>query len=98
MTIDDFKKFYWITAFQRRDMLIEELCLTGQATTDSIRETKNLGAEEHNRRKSLSLEFVECPYCKGYHNEFENTDKLCEKCEYTVHITHWDKEFLTNNK
>lgn len=30
---------------------------------------------------------------ESLHDGFENTDKLCEKCEWTVHILRWDIEY-----
>jgi len=92
LTATDFQRLYWFTPYQLRDMYIEEACLTGEATTKTLQEIKNLGAEEQARRKSLPTEFVECPYCKGYHKELNNNDNLCEKCEWTVHILRWDIE------
>jgi hypothetical protein len=92
-TADDMQRFYWYTPFQRRDQLLEQLCfseLKDKELNDAIRETANLGRAEQTRRKALPLEFVECPYCKGYHDQFSNDDKLCEKCEWTVHILRWD--------
>jgi hypothetical protein len=88
----DFQKYYWYTAYQLRDMLMEEFLLTRNTeddTTNTLRLIKNLAAEEQARRKSLPLEYVECPYCKCHHGEINNNDKLCEKCEWTVHILNW---------
>jgi len=90
LTATDYQKWYWLTPYQLRDMYIEEACLTGEVTTKLLQEIKNLGAAEQTRRKALPEEFAECPYCKGYHTGWDNNDKLCEKCEWTVHIMRWD--------
>lgn len=90
LTATDYQRLYWFTPYQLRDMYIDEWCVN--MITNTLREIKNLGADEQARRKSLPNEFVECPYCKGFHNQFNNNDKLCDKCEWTVHILRWDIE------
>ncbi len=129
----DFQRFFWLTPNQRRDMLIEEACVSKIDYTEnqvasfkkidedeSLSDTdkaskkqslawkiesdvmnerfnliKNLSHAEQARRKSLAStgEFVECKYCRGYHNEVNNNDQLCESCERTVHMHQWDKEY-----
>ena len=97
ITADDFQKYYWFTPAQRRNMLIEEACVCeGGLTTEIASHIKNLGQAEQARRKSLPEQFVECTYCKGYHDQVNNNDKLCEKCEYTVHFLRWDIEHRIN--
>jgi hypothetical protein len=91
-TSEDFKKYYHLTPMQLRDMYLEEACFSGNVTTDVLRDIKNLGAEEQARRKADGG-FVECPYCKGYHDRYENNDRLCDKCEWTVHILRWDAAY-----
>ena len=96
-TANDMQRFGWFTPYQRRDDLIELYCACSKSpiTTNIVSHIKKLGLEEQARRKILANstgEFVECPYCKGYHNQLENTDKLCESREWTVHILRWDIE------
>ena len=96
-TTEDMQKCYWLTPNQRRDDLIElyDHCSETPMTDDIVNHIKNLGLAEQARRKVLATsagEFVECPYCKGYHDQLKNIDKLCEKCELKVHISSWDIE------
>ena len=90
ITSNSYQKFYWMTPMQLRDMFLEEVCFSENTNISILQNIKNLAVEEQSRRKQLKLEFVECPYCKGFHNGFENIDALCEKCEWTVHILQWD--------
>lgn len=92
ITSEDFQKHYWMTSYQRRDDLIEFVYfINGGLTSEIVSQLRNLGVEEQARRKKLDTEFVECPFCKGYHNERSNTNKLCEKCELHLHIVEFDK-------
>ncbi len=92
MTTEEFQKYCWMTPYQRRDNLIEFIYFTkGELTTDIISTLRNLAMEEQIRRKKFNTEFVECPFCKGFHNELNNTDNLCEKCELHLHIVEFDK-------
>ena len=89
MTDVDFQRFYWLTPYQLRDILIE----FSDKTTESIDEIRKLCLVEQLRRKGLTSEFVECSRCRSYHTEFNNINKLCEKCEWVVHIIQWDKKY-----
>jgi hypothetical protein len=88
----DFQKYCWMTPYQRRDDLIEFVYfVSGELTSEIVSDIRNLGAEEQARRKKLDTEFVECPFCRGYHTELNNIDKLCEKCELYLHVVGFDK-------
>ena len=90
ITIENYKKYFNFTPYQMRDMLLEEQCAEHFKILSVI---KNLANEEQKRRKELPDEFVECPYCRGYHNELNNIDKLCEKCEQFLHVIEFDKNY-----
>lgn len=77
----------WRTPAQTRDLLIE---LSVPITTARIQELRALALEETNRRKNNS-NFVECPFCKGYHGQLSNIDNLCEKHESQLAPIRYDQ-------
>jgi hypothetical protein len=91
VTSEDFQKYCWMTPYQIRDYLIEFVYfINGGLTSEIVSHIRNLGTEEQTRRKKLNVEFVECPFCKGYHNKLNNTDELCE---LHLHIVNFDRNY-----
>jgi len=81
----------YLTPNQIRDELINVLIL------DATNKIKNAATQEQARRKGLPDQYIECPYCKGYHDGLKNVDGLCEKHEqqmaaYRYDTKHFGKE------
>ena len=70
-----FANAVWWTPNQIRDSFFD---YSTEITTAYVQELKVLALNEQARRKQLPLEFIECPFCKGYHGQLANIDNLCE--------------------
>ena len=72
----NFTDFFWMTPNQLRDYY---LCAPN-LTPEIVQELRCAALAEDSRRKLLP-DFVRCSRCFGYHDQKQNIDKLCEKCE-----------------
>ena len=91
-TPEYFSQRGWWTPAQIRDFAIEAAAAgvkiigeksTGESllTTELVQKLKVLALNEQARRKSSPDLYCECVRCKGYHEQLQNIDRLCEKCE-----------------
>jgi len=92
MNIPSFETCFWMTPFQLRDVF-----LFGGPSTDWIKAVRDAANVEQARRKGLPGQFCECPRCKGWHDQKQNQDGLCEKCEQIVHLIGWDEKLSNEN-
>ena len=77
----------WRTPAQTRDLLIE---LSHPITLERIQELRSLCEQEIIKRKD-DLKYVQCPLCKGFHDQLNNIDNLCEKHEQQTAPLRYDK-------
>ena len=87
----DYSDRGYMTPNQIRDLLTSVLIL------DAIGQIKNAANDEQARRKALPEQYIQCSYCKGYHDGLKNIDGLCEDHErqlapYRYDVEHFGKE------
>lgn len=73
-----FQERGWWTPMQIRDSLYD---FTAEMTKDYVNHIRLLAQAEQTRRKGLPEKYVECPFCRGCHEQKGNVESLCEKHE-----------------
>jgi hypothetical protein len=91
VTPDYFSERGWWTPNQIRDYLL----FYPIPTTEQVQAYKVMAINEQARRKALKELYVECPRCKGYHEQLNNIDKLCEICEQFTAPSRYDSKLKT---
>lgn len=85
----------YATPNQLRDRIIETVYFSFKDTIPDfgkvVADLRNLANEENKRREGLPEKYVKCVHCKGYHDQLNNIDQLCEKCEATTAPFRYDK-------
>lgn len=63
-------------------------------TSSNVQHLRHLALEEDLRRSKLTELYCKCPRCYGWHSQKNNVEFLCENCEHTFHLMHWDFTYL----
>jgi hypothetical protein len=89
VTPEYFQERGWWTPAQIRDSLLD---FNLKLTTDVVEQVKLLAQHENERRKKLPDQYIQCPHCKGFHEQLKNIDGLCEKHEAQLAPFRYDSQ------
>lgn len=92
ITKEYFQEAGWWTPNQIRDSFYD--FTNDILNTALIEKLRKLAQEEQARRKVLPEEYIECPFCKGYHQQKSNVDGLCEIHEAQLAPFRYDKALI----
>ena len=87
MNDKQFQEYGWLTPSQIRDSLL----IFPVLDTEMVQRLKVLALNEQARRSKIPELYIQCPRCKGFHEQKTNIDGLCDKCETDTACFRYDK-------